>query len=76
MVFSQLEQIEKLDGSNYSIWKDKIEVILGLSELDYALHNAPPTEPHVEDPDYEHKFMQYGINRVVGVMTNGYTYGD
>jgi len=70
MVFSQLEKIEKLDGSNYSVWKDKIEVILGLSELDYALHNAPPKEPQVEDPDYEHKFMQYGINRVKWEKSN------
>jgi uncharacterized protein YpuA (DUF1002 family) len=45
-------------------------MILGLSDLDYALHDAYPTEPSVEDPLYENKLMQYGINKVMWEKSN------
>jgi len=44
-VLSHLGNIKPLDGSNYSYWKEKIEMILGLSDLDFALRNARPTPP-------------------------------
>jgi hypothetical protein len=37
MVLGQLEIIEPLNGSNYAQWRERIEMILGLSDLDYAL---------------------------------------
>jgi hypothetical protein len=40
-------------------------MILGLSDLDYALQDAYPTEPSVEDPLYEKKLTQYGINKMI-----------
>jgi hypothetical protein len=39
-------------------------MILGLSDLDYALQDAYPTEPSVEDSLYENKLMQYDIDKV------------
>jgi hypothetical protein len=45
-------------------WRERIGLILGLSDLDYALQDAYPTEPFVEDPLYKNKLMQYGINKV------------
>jgi hypothetical protein len=70
MVLSQLGTIEPLNGSNYAQWRERIEMILGLSDLDYALQDAYPTEPSVEDPLYENKLMQYGINQVKWEKSN------
>jgi hypothetical protein len=64
MVLGQLGTIEPLNGSNYAQWRERIEMILSLSDLDYALYDAYPTEPSVEDLLYENKLMQYGINKV------------
>jgi hypothetical protein len=55
MVLGQLGTIEPLNGSNYAQWRERIEMILGHSDLDYALQDAYPTEPSVEDPLYENK---------------------
>jgi hypothetical protein len=63
MVLGQLGTIEPLNGSNYAQWRERIEMILDLSDLDYALQDAYPTESSVEDPPYENKLMQYGINK-------------
>jgi hypothetical protein len=64
MVLGQLGTIEPLNGSNYAQWREMTEMILGLSDLDYALQDAYPTEPSIEDPLYENKLIQYGINKV------------
>jgi hypothetical protein len=45
-------------------------MILGLSDLDYALQDVYPAEPSIEDPLYEHKLMQYGINKVKWEKSN------
>jgi hypothetical protein len=55
MVLSQLETIEPLNGNNYAQWRERIKMILGLSDLNYALQYAYPIEPYVEDHQYEHK---------------------
>jgi hypothetical protein len=70
MVLGQLGTIEPLNGSNYAQWRERIVMILGLSDLDYALQDAYPTEPSVEDPLYENKLMQYGINKVKWEKSN------
>jgi hypothetical protein len=70
MVLGQLGVIEPLNGSNYAQWRERIEMILGLSDLDYVLQGAYPTEPSVEDPLYENKLMQYGINKVKWEKSN------
>jgi hypothetical protein len=70
MVLGQLGAIEPLNGSNYAQWRERIEMILGLSDLDYALQDAYPTEPFIEDPLYENKLMQYGINKVKWEKSN------
>jgi hypothetical protein len=45
-------------------------MILGLSDLDYALKDAYSTESSVGDPLYEHKLMQYDINKVKWEKSN------
>jgi hypothetical protein len=64
MILGQLETIEPLNDNNYAQWREMIKMILGLSDLDYALQDAYSSEPSVEDPLYENKLMQYGINKV------------
>jgi hypothetical protein len=39
-------------------------MILGLSDMYYALNGAYSTESSIEDPLYEDKLLQYGINKV------------
>jgi hypothetical protein len=70
MVLGQLGTIEPLNGSNYVQWRERIEMILGLSDLDYALPDAYPTEPSIEDPLYENMLMQYDINKVKWEKSN------
>jgi hypothetical protein len=65
MVLGQLGTIEPLNDSDYAQWREMIEMILGLSDLDYALQDAYPTELSVENPLYENKLMQYGIQQEV-----------
>jgi hypothetical protein len=37
--------IEKLHVNNFSSWKNKLEISLGILELDYALENDNPVAP-------------------------------
>jgi hypothetical protein len=70
MVLGQLGTIEPLNDNNYAQWRERIKMILGLSDLDYALQDGYPAEPSIEDPLYEHKLMQYGINKVKWEKSN------
>lgn len=55
MILRQLRQIEPLNGGNYLIWGEKIDMVLALSELNYTLQNEKPIEPKEGVPPYEHK---------------------
>ena len=69
-ILSQLATIKPLDGTNYSTWKEDIELMLGLSELDYALNGARPVPPQVGEPDYDDKFMKHDLERVKWERSN------
>jgi len=43
-----ISSIPPLNGSNYNIWREKLEIALALSDNDLALTFLCPTEP--EDP--------------------------
>jgi hypothetical protein len=62
-ILSQLAAIKPLDETNYSTWKENIEPMLGLSELDYALRSARPVPPEVGEPDYDNKVMKHDLER-------------
>jgi len=47
-----LNGVEPLDGSNYASWKEKIEILLDLSNIDYCLQHDEPKEPEVDAQDY------------------------
>ena len=70
MILSQLGTIEPLNGSNYSSWRERIDMVLALSELDFALQNEKPTEPAEDVPQYEHKLLQYSIDKVKWEKSN------
>jgi hypothetical protein len=38
-IISTIIGIEKLNGNNFPSWKNKLEIALGMLELDYALEN-------------------------------------
>ncbi|XP_070025472.1 uncharacterized protein [Nicotiana sylvestris] len=42
---TQLNSIETLTSSNYKKWKQDVEIVLGLMDLDFALTEQKPTEP-------------------------------
>ncbi|XP_019236811.1 PREDICTED: uncharacterized protein LOC109217039 [Nicotiana attenuata] len=42
---TQLNSIETLTSSNYKKWKQDIEIVLGLMEVDFALTEQKPAEP-------------------------------
>jgi hypothetical protein len=41
-IISIINGIEKLHGNNFPSWKNKMEIALGMLELDYALENDKP----------------------------------
>ncbi|KAL4203563.1 hypothetical protein AMTRI_Chr01g128620 [Amborella trichopoda] len=43
-----LARIETLNGSNFSDWKQKIEITLGILDLDLALREDKPPKPNNE----------------------------
>jgi hypothetical protein len=55
-----------LDGSNYYSWREDIDMITTVGEIDYALWFDRPTEPTVGTPSYDHRWMQYNIERSSG----------
>ncbi|OIT37006.1 hypothetical protein A4A49_66137 [Nicotiana attenuata] len=42
---TQLNSIETLTGSNYKKWKQDVEIVLGLMDLDFALTEQKPAGP-------------------------------
>jgi hypothetical protein len=42
----------------------KIEVMTIVSEIDYSLRFDKTTEPIVGSPQYDHKMLQYSIDKV------------
>lgn len=50
MILGQQGQIEPLNGRKYSVWQEKIKLVLARCELGYVLHNDKPIEPKVDVP--------------------------
>ena len=69
-ILLQLATIKPLDGTNYSTWKEDIELMLDLSELDYALNSARLVPPQVGEPDYDDKVMKHDLERVKWERSN------
>ncbi|XP_028084661.1 uncharacterized protein LOC114285766 [Camellia sinensis] len=43
---SYLSGIEALSGTNFKKWKEQIEIVLGIMDLDYVLREPAPTKPN------------------------------
>jgi hypothetical protein len=58
-VFSELLRTYKLDGSNFTVWKRKINYLLTAENIDYVIDLHEPKEPG-EDASTEEKanYMQ------------------
>jgi hypothetical protein len=55
--------MEQLNGSNYPSWKEKLEILLALLDLDYALNNEAPKEPEEGCEGYDVLKMGYEIEK-------------
>ena len=69
-ILSQLAAIKPLDGMNYSTWREDIELMLALSELDFALRSARPVPPQVGEPDFDNKVMKHVLERAKWERSN------
>ena len=58
---SLIGSIEPLSGNNFASWKEKIEVVLGVLDLDYAFRMDEPVAPASNDPNYEEKEKEYEV---------------
>jgi hypothetical protein len=62
--------MKPLDGSNYHSWQEDIDMITTVGEIDYALRFDKPVEPTVGTPNYDHRWMQYNIDKVKWERSN------
>ena len=53
-VFAELMRSNKLDGSNFTVWKRKLNFLLTTENIDYVVSVAEPNEP-AEDASDEKK---------------------
>jgi hypothetical protein len=70
MLISQISQIKPLDGNNYHSWREDIDMITTVGEIDLALRFDRPTEPTVGTPNYDHKMLQYSIDKLKWERSN------
>ena len=61
-VATTIDGIEHLTGSNFPVWKDKINMVLGVLDLDYALRFDEPVAPTSEEENYAEKKKIYDTN--------------
>ena len=61
-VATTIDGIEHLTGSNFPVWKDKINMVLGVLDLDYALRFDEPVAPTSEEENYVEKKKTYDTN--------------
>jgi hypothetical protein len=54
--------IEKLHGNNFPSWKNKLEIALGMLELDYALENDKPEAPAAGVDSFDELMETYKKN--------------
>jgi hypothetical protein len=62
--------MKPLDGSNYHSWREDIDMITTVGEIDYALRFDKPVEPTVGTPNYDHMWIQYSIDKVKWERSN------
>ncbi|CAO2143693.1 unnamed protein product [Urochloa humidicola] len=62
--------IEQLNGSNYPSWKEKLEIMLALLDLDYALNNEAPKEPEEGCENYDVLKRGYEIEKAKWDISN------
>ena len=70
LIMTQLNAIPTLDGSNYATWRDKLTMLLELSDLDFALTHAYPTPPVEGENGYDDRFFKYGIEKAKWEASN------
>jgi hypothetical protein len=65
-ILNHLSAIQPLNGSNYSSWRETIEIALALMEIDLALTADAPKEPEkpvLHERDFASIRMAYDLER-------------
>lgn len=62
--------IEQLNGNNYPSWKEKLEIMLALLDLDYALNNEAPKESEDGCENYDVLKMGFEIEKAKWDQSN------
>lgn len=53
LIVGIINDIDKLNGRNYVIWKEKLEITVALLNNHYALFHDPPEAPKEGDENYD-----------------------
>jgi hypothetical protein len=69
-IISTINGIEKLNGNNFPSWKNKLEIALGMLELDYALENDKPEAPAAGVDRFDELMETYKKNSATWERSN------
>jgi hypothetical protein len=64
LLVGQIEHIERLGGIYYHLWRENIIMMTTVGEIVYSLWFVKPTKPIVGSLQYDHKMLQYNIDKV------------
>jgi hypothetical protein len=64
LLVGQTRQIKPLCGIYFHLWREKIEMITTVDEIDSSLWFEKPTKPTVGSPKDDLKMAQYSIYKV------------
>jgi hypothetical protein len=69
-IISTINGIEKLNGNNFPSWKNKLEIALGMLELDYAFENDKPEAPAAGVDGFDELIETYKKNSATWERSN------
>jgi hypothetical protein len=69
-IISTINVIEKLNRNNFPSWKNKLEIDLGMFELDYALENDKSEAPVAGVDGFDELMETYKKNSVTWEHSN------
>jgi hypothetical protein len=69
-IISTINGIENLNGNNFPSWKNKLEIALGMLELDYAFENDKPEAPAAGVDGFDELIETYKKNSATWERSN------
>ena len=62
-VAGYINNIEPLNGTNFPTWKEKLLVVLGVLDFDYALREKKPVAPAIGTANFDQLQKEYDANK-------------